>query len=122
MQKHNIVLVTLEYPPERGGIARYLGNLVDHSEGRMRVVDARDLYRKNWPFWWPMVKAIDGLRGNVVLVSHIFPVGIAAWISRMFGGPFYIVLVHGLDVRLARSPWKKFLLRRICRNAKLVIA
>jgi phosphatidyl-myo-inositol dimannoside synthase len=122
MQTRNIVLVTLEYPPDRGGIARYLGGLVDHSHGRMSSVSVKHAFQKRRPHWWPMVGIIEKLRGNIILISHIFPVGTAAWFSRMFGGPLYIVLVHGLDVRLARSAWKKFLLRRICRNAKLVIA
>jgi phosphatidylinositol alpha-1,6-mannosyltransferase len=137
MQKAKVVLLTLDYPPERGGVAAYLGNLVSHSNGWIRVivekthdrsgpgaVVEKELVRTAWPKWWPMVGVIRSLDREMesVLVSHIFPVGTAAWISRLWGGPSYVILVHGLDIRLARTFWKKWLLRRICHSAKSVVA
>lgn len=133
MTKAEITLLTLDYPPQYGGVARYLGNLVRESGGAMQVVvpidhatdgpgkvASKPLFWPLWPRWWPMVNLARHLGGEtpVLLVSHVFPVGTAAWLSRIFGGPEYAVLFHGLDLKLANNAWKRWLLRRICRNAK----
>jgi phosphatidylinositol alpha-1,6-mannosyltransferase len=134
-----LALLTLDYPPERGGVARYLGNLIDASNGEMAVfvnethptvgpgsVTATKLVWKDWPHWWPMVGCIRRLAKQgvtAVLVSHVLPVGTAAWIASWFGGPAYAVLVHGLDMRLAAAtPWKKRLAAWVLKRASLVVA
>ncbi|MBI4138986.1 glycosyltransferase family 4 protein [Candidatus Uhrbacteria bacterium] len=121
MSNPSIVLVTLEYPPDIGGIATYLRSLVEASAGGIEAVDAKKFFRSSWPRWWPMVKSITSIR-SIVLVSHILPVGTAAWISRMIGGPEYAIIVHGTDVRRANTPWKRWLVRRICARARALVA
>lgn len=132
-----IALITLDYPPEKGGVARYLGNLVQASHGLMDVfvnethrvggpgnVVLKPLVRTAWPTWWPMVSFIQGLRKQgyaSVLVSQALPCGTAAWLARKTGGLPYSVLMHGLDLRLAlRSGRKRWLLGRILRGATSV--
>jgi phosphatidylinositol alpha-1,6-mannosyltransferase len=134
-----LALVTLDYPPEHGGVARYLGNLVEVSHGVIDVfvnethrvmgpghVEAVRLVRTPWPTWWPMVSVIRGFRRRgyaSVLVSQALPCGTAAWLARLSGGLPYGVLLHGLDLRLAlRSRRKSWLLRRILGGAKAVFA
>ncbi|MFA4954515.1 MAG: glycosyltransferase family 4 protein [Patescibacteria group bacterium] len=132
MKMHrNAVLVTLDYPPDHGGVARYLSQLVKASEGKLRVIapldsqaaDEKNVYRKKllrktWPCWSPLIW-ICRTRGQatVVLTSHVFPVGTAAWLSKLMGGPDYAVIFHGLDIKLAKSVWKRWLLRRIAYRA-----
>lgn len=133
MKKAEITLLTLDYPPQYGGVARFLGNLVRESDGLMRVivpadhavegpgqVQAKPLFWALWPRWWPMVNLARGSKRETssVFVSHVFPVGTAAWMSRIFGGPEYAVLFHGLDIKLAKNVWKRWLLKKICRKAK----
>jgi len=135
MPKADITLLTLDYPPHFGGVARFLGNLVRESGGTMRVIVPADhaldgpgnvvvkpLFWALWPRWWPMVKLARRLKNEtrVLFVSHVFPVGTAAWLSRLTGGPEYAILFHGLDIKLANSVWKRWLLRRICRKAKAI--
>jgi phosphatidylinositol alpha-1,6-mannosyltransferase len=134
-----IALITLDYPPERGGVARYLGNLVQVSHGLMDVfvnethraggpghVEPVRLVQTPWPHWWPMVSFMRELRlrgYDSVFVSQALPCGTAAWLARQTGGLPYSVLLHGLDLRLAlRSTRKSWLLRRILRGAKTVLA
>jgi len=123
MQNRKITLVTLDYPPQTGGVSRYLSNLVLASQGAIEVIDAKPLLRRAWPIWWPLVSvirrqsAVDGRR-SIIFVSHIFPVGTAAWLSHLFKGPNYVILFHGLDLRLVNSPWKRWLLRRICHGSQ----
>lgn len=130
------VLITLEYPPERGGVARYLGSLVNASRGGMRVVVdkthaaegpgemlRRNMFRRAWPHWWPLTGVCKEFsQSKLILVSHVLPIGTAARIARIFGGAPYAVLCHGLDIRLAsRSTRKRWLFRHVCKHAKLVM-
>lgn len=137
--KKNIALVTLDYPPETGGVARYLGSLVRHAGGEIDVfvnethpADGPGRVEPSWMLargpipWRPMIGLIRSLKQQGykhVLVSHVLPVGTAAWIARMLGGLTYSVIVHGLDLRLARASSKKaWITKRILRNARVVIA
>lgn len=134
-----IALVTLEYAPSRGGVARYLSNLVAASGGEIdvfvpethatqgpgHVEEARLLDRP--PFaWMPATYFIHRLKSrgySTVLVSHALPMGSAAYLASCFGGPKYAVLFHGLDLRLAQTHRRKaWMLRKILRGASLVIA
>lgn len=134
-----VALVTLDYPPERGGVARYLGNLVAWSnglidvfvnlghlsEGPGNVQRARLLARGPFP-WHPMIGFMRSLKKHgydQVLVSHLLPVGTAAWIAHKLGGLPYSVIVHGLDLRLAQTNARKtWLARQILKGAEHVIA
>lgn len=131
-------VITLEYPPERGGVGRYLCSLVEASQGEIQVivplgrgmggerpnVTAVPMFRDWWPRWWPIVQAFRRLKekASVVLISHVLPVGTAAMIAKWFGGPPYALLFHGLDIRLLRtSPWKIFLAKWIIRYSSALI-
>ncbi|MDP3794145.1 MAG: glycosyltransferase family 4 protein, partial [Candidatus Uhrbacteria bacterium] len=139
MSRASIALVTLDYPPEQGGVARYLGNLVHASNGAIDVfvpethqasgpghVRQAHFFSRGWPAWRPMIGFIRSLsrRGfSYALISHALPIGTADWLSRLMGGPKYAVLFHGLDLRLAlRSKKTRWVLHRVLRGASLVIA
>lgn len=113
MSTPSIVLITLDYPPNRGGVARYLGGLVQASHGQIDVITKKSPQR-----WWELLPVCRAQKGKALFVSHVFPVGTAAWTSRLLGGPEYAVLFHGLDLRRVRGLVKTWLLRRICRGAK----
>lgn len=133
-----IYLITLDYPPERGGVARYLGDLVTVSQNAIRVIIPESaelggpgnptkmkMFRQAWPRWWPLVGICHRLKqdASCLFISHLLPVGTAAMISRWFGGPKYVVLCHGLDIRLASAtPWRTRLARAILRSASTIIA
>lgn len=132
------VIITLDYPPERGGIARYLGELVRASGKDVEVVvpaahgiegpgriTPKEMFRSMWPRWWPIVGVCRRAkeRASKIIVSHILPVGMAAMISRWFGGPPYVLICHGLDVRLAaETAWRRYLFMLISWTAQCVVA
>jgi len=144
MPTPKITLITIDYPPKRGGVARYLSELVKASEGEMEVIfinapsplfvrggfsDKANINRSPSseegaggvsPRWWQLVPLCLHQKGKIILVSHVFPVGTAAWVSKMLGGPEYAVLFHGLDLRMVRGRFKTWLLRQICNNAKAI--
>lgn len=131
------VLLTIDYPPDRGGVARYLSELVAASHGEMDVIvplshagsgDAhvmvRPLFQDHWPRWFPMIRICRALqfKASCILVSHILPIGTAAMIARWFGGPPFVLLLHGLDAQLAyEHPLKRFVTRLILRSASAVV-
>lgn len=139
MNPATICLVTLDYPPERGGVARYLGNLVAASQGAIDVivpethttdgpgrVRVRRMFSVGpWP-WRRMIRVCRSLRAEGyqhVLVSHLLPVGTAAWMARLLGGLLYSIFIHGLDIRLAgQRPWRRFLAGQVLRGAAKVFA
>lgn len=134
-----IALVTLDYPPERGGVANYLSSLVRAAKGRIDVfvnlthstsgpgrVEAIHLLAKGPWVWRPSISSIRALKSagyEHVLVSHLLPIGTAAMIARMLGGLPYSLFIHGLDLRLAVShPRKKKIARYLMRQAEHVFA
>ncbi len=131
------VLVTHDYPPLKGGVARYLSDLVKASAGQMKVViptehgdpgepvERRTFFGRGLISWWPLVGVMRDLAKQEpdtrVFISHVLPIGTAAWIASYLGGPRYVVLFHGLDLRLSqRSWWKRWLTRRIVSRAQVV--
>lgn len=132
-----IALVTLDYPPEKGGVARYLGNLVDVSHGMIDVfvneehettgpgaVTSVPFFWPFWPRWMPLIKFFRSIDKDVyghVFISHVLPVGTAAWLAKKWGGLDYSILLHGLDVRLAfTSRQRTWVMKRVLRGAKTV--
>ncbi len=134
-----LALVTLDYPPERGGVARYLGNLVQASQGAIDVF-VNETHQASGPgtvrpvqllttgrwSWRPLVQQMKRFATSdyqFVLVSHVLPVGTAAWLARLRGGKPYVVCVHGLDLQLASvQRRKRWLARQILEGAHTVVA
>lgn len=138
------LLLTIDFPPRRGGVARYLHGLADFFKDELFVVaelekgsevfDAEALFRverKNllggtrWPRWRPAVDELIARANDydTVLVSHVLPIGTAALLAKRKTGKPYIVIAHGMDIGLAKaSLWKKWLAGKVLRGAKVVVA
>lgn len=122
MSKSCATLITLDYPPQRGGVARYLSQLVEASHGAINVIVVKK-EEDPMPRWWNLVAMCwrERSRTKTIIVSHVFPVGTAAWISHLLGGPSYVLIFHGLDIRRADSIVKRWLLSPICHGAKTIV-
>ncbi len=106
-----VLLPTLEYAPQRGGIARYLAAVVRTFPETVTV-----LHWQAWPGYARVLRELWHKRGtyDVLLVSHVLPVGTVAKVVCWFARKQYAVILHGLDFDLARrNAWKRWLLRRI---------
>lgn len=141
--KPRLLIMTLDFPPRQGGIARYLHALALYFKDNILVWAAPEknssffdeteeypitrrtlLYGLIWPRWLCAVSLLITRQSEYdqVLVSHILPLGTAAWAAQWFTKKPYSVLLHGMDASLAkRSPWKSRLSTLIIKNAKLVI-
>lgn len=123
VDQYPFLLSTLEYPPKRGGIARYLFELGEALLA-IQVERAEASFWSLWPHWLPLVshfRTCQQIRG--LLVSHVLPVGTAAMMAHSLGGPAYGVFFHGMDLRQAStSAWKRWLVKKIieCSHALFV--
>src|SRR5512142_1705096 len=143
-----IVLATLEYPPQTGGIATYLANVVAcFPKGSVHVLapeggdthatDMRSdapIYRRpllgKWvrPRWLSALYWTDWLvrkeRADMLVVSHLLPMGQVARLLKRHRGLPYAVIVHGMDVALALEAGgtKRAQARAVLEDAQLVVA
>lgn len=139
-----LLLLTLDFPPRTGGVARYLDALANQFRDHIQVVAQpergsaaadqlapypikRVRLLNQWanPKWmgavWFLVARLQ--KNEIVLVSHVLPLGTAAWFAKFFTRQPYIVVVHGMDIGLAKQhPWKRRLARRVLRGAECVVA
>ena len=141
------LLVTLDYPPQVGGVAVYYEHLADEfPDGSALVLTVAEVNGKKiqethgvirrallfksklfWPKWLPLLWQIWKItRQNkikLIQVGQILPVGTAAYILDKFLKIPYMVYCHGMDVMMAsQSPRKKILARKILKNAEFIAA
>jgi len=119
-----VLLLSLDYAPRTGGVARYVSELVqrlppgqvcvlttphkdsaafDESVG-YRIIRRRLLWQTSllWPRWLPMlyhtwqVARHEGI--DVILAGEVLPGGTVAWLVSRLLRLKYIVFTHGLDV------------------------
>jgi len=141
----NILLITLEYPPFKGGVANYYGNLVkywpeagnirvladkkrDRSEkdNDNRVIRRRLVSRLFVPKWlgavWHLHWTVKQHKIDHILVGQILPLGTAAYIVSLVTGKPYTVFIHGMDITYAqRKRRKRRMARRILKRADKII-
>jgi len=134
------LLLTLDFPPNKGGVARYLGALAEYFSDRLFVIapptDQSEtphtfslfhqplLCRYAWPRWLCSVWILWKKRKDYtqVLVSHLLPLGTAAWTASWFTRKPYLLVLHGMDFRLALcNPYKRLITRIVLSQATCVI-
>ncbi|MDD4901847.1 MAG: glycosyltransferase family 4 protein [Patescibacteria group bacterium] len=136
------LLVTLEFPPQKGGVATLYENYAEYwpagslfvlADDALGVKDREPIkYRrllsaKIRPRWLPaffqLRSAINDLGGEVrVIVGQILPLGIVAYYLSKFIKFKYTVLLHGLDFSLATATKRKRrITEKILRGADKII-
>jgi len=140
------LLITLEFPPQTGGVSNYLFNIVNNfhiqdiivlsekTEKNPPSVGYKIYQRKlltNYKFIWPKWvflfftarKIIKKEKIECIQVSHILPVGTVALMIKKYLGLPYLVYTHGMDILLPQSSKRKTkLVKSILKNANNVIA
>lgn len=125
------LLFTLEYPPFKGGVANYYGNLGKYwpIDEKLLILDNNKgelMDKKLCCAWWPAIFAltrkIKRSQIDYVLVGQILPLGTAALIVSLFKPFRYGIFFHGMDLSFAlRTPRKKLLSRLILSRADKII-
>lgn len=119
-------LLTLEYPPQHGGVAKYLEAEVKASPVPVVVIKAQDLMWRFWPRWLSLLWRVPAealAKEEVGLwISHVLPIGYIALVWKLIYKIPYRVYLHGLDLVWPRqSAWKKFWVKIILQNADEII-
>lgn len=122
-----ISLLTLEYPPQKGGIASYYQGMAETlraSGYEVEVIADGLLFRHFRPRWVRGVttlrKHIEAKKPDLFLVGHILPLGVVAWMLRKKIP--YAVVLHGMDIlSAAQSPRKRWVAQRILDEAEFVV-
>ena len=142
-----LLIATIEFPPQKGGIANYLAGLAGALPADKVAVlttksasaenfDSREkykIYRRSlfskfiWPKWLPMVwhlwRTARREKVEAILVGQVLPVGTAAMIIKRFLKIPYFVSCHGMDILTAAGDLqKKKLLNKILEQASGVLA
>lgn len=137
------LLLTIDFPPKKGGVARYLEAMTKILNSEISVVAAPEagsdsfdlnapflvkryslLFKYFWPKWFKSVLFLIKEKNNyqTVIVSHVLPLGSAAYLAKFITKKPYIVIVHGMDVAMTRQlERKRRLARRVLCGAKVVI-
>ena len=141
------LIITLEYPPQVGGIATYIHDLANTLDPKKTVVlapkmtgmrewDEKQAYkiiRKNplfprfmWPRWirlvWQTWRIIKKEQIELIMVHHVLPVGYAASIASKVTKVPFLLFSHGTDLLAAsKSPWKKKRIAGVSAKASKII-
>lgn len=126
------LLLTLEYPPFKGGVAHYYGHMIRHwPEGEVKVIDNSQNKlvddKRNFLKWWPAIKTLSAsLRAGeaeYVLIGHLLPLGTVAWLLSFVFKFKYCVFLHGYDLSLGwAQEHKRWLIKAVLNRADKIIA
>lgn len=117
------LLVTIDYPPRLGGIARYW-QLVSELLPQNRLCVLADpegdrlLFRRFWPRWLKglplMYKTYKQEACEQILAAQLLPVGTMAYMLHVVFRIPYVVQLYGMDLAMAQtSARKRWLAKRI---------
>lgn len=107
-----VLLFTLEYPPFKGGIAKYYENIIKYwpekkhifvlNNNENKLISSRIL-----PKWIPAIlqlyKIVKNKKIKHVIVGHILPLGTVACLLQGILKFKYSVVLHGQDISFAQK-------------------
>jgi len=139
-----ILIITLEYPPNIGGIASYVYNFTAHLPSDEVIVyapkikDDREYDAKNdwktyrfnpyfkflWPEWirmfWQIRKIVKKEKIEKIYVHHALPAGYVAYLIKKFFKIPYYVFFHGTDLEVGLKK-KLRKIKMVCNGAEKVV-
>ena len=125
------LLFTLEYPPFKGGVANYYGNMAKYwpINEKLSVLDnsKQELVSDSCCLsWLPAVSALsrklDQAKIDYVVAGQILPLGTAALIVSLLRPLKYGVFLHGMDLSCALKKFsKKWLSYLILKRADKIL-
>ncbi|MBI5793692.1 glycosyltransferase [Candidatus Uhrbacteria bacterium] len=143
MNQKKMLLITPDFPPMEGGVARYLSELATFFKDDIEVLTVPNpawqssdpsagypvyrsplLFKWIFPRWWKMVRILKSYqdRYRLILTSHVLPFGTAAMVAMKKTKTPYVVFVHGMDIRLAQqSARKRAMATQVLKYARVVV-
>ncbi len=146
MQQKRVLIATLEYPPQIGGIATYvdaLAGALDPDQTAVMAPPMKDaqkwdnsrpygVIRKPFlfpPFIWPrwlrlcvhLLRFAKKNKVDLIMVQHVLPVGYAAVLAKKFLGVPFLLFSHGTDLLAGTAtPWKKKMVTLVSSHAEQI--
>lgn len=119
-----ILLFTLEYPPQVGGVANFYHELVRHDD--KHSITTLDNTKNQLLPWWKSIfilhQTVQQKLIDHIMVGQVLPLGTVAAIYSLFKPISFSVFIHGMDITVPQRYWRKHvLLRWILRRAKTII-
>ncbi len=143
-----ILIITLEYPPQIGGIASYVHQFAEALSDPKKIVlyapNTKDsekwdkqqkfkIIRNNpyfplflWPRWirlfFQINKIVKQENIDIIYLHHFLPVGYVALLIKKFKKIPYIVFSHGTDVLAGtKNKWKKKMTNMVTTGAERLV-
>jgi len=146
MQKKTLI-ITLEYPPQVGGIATYIHDLAMEMDPVQTIVlaptskgsdewDATVPYkviRKKllfpsylWPRWlrvsWHTLRIARKERVEILMAHHVLPIGYVAVLTQWFLKTPFLLFSHGTDLLMGtKNVWKRTLVAFVSARAQQIV-
>lgn len=125
MARDPALLLTLDYPPQPGGVANYYWQMIQHlPAGCVRVVtNANNQLMSPWLKTWLVLRRQHRQQPfSKIIVGQILPLGTVVWLWHLVFGTPYIVWTHGMDISVPQRWWRKrWLVRHILHRAQAII-
>ncbi|MCR4279959.1 MAG: glycosyltransferase family 4 protein [Candidatus Komeilibacteria bacterium] len=112
-----ISLITMEYPPQTGGVGNYYYGLVRALERSGFSVDVQII--PAMARWFQVWQVIKKCRADIIWVGQILPIGTAAWLNYLLTKKPYFVSLHGFDINIAHEK-KSWLTKQILQSAEFM--
>lgn len=134
------LLVTLEYKPFEGGVAKYyselfsnwpddeifvltqkMGDVQDESKRIIRGKLISPIF--SWlSTFWVLYMTVKKTRTEHIIVGQILPIGTVVWLLSFFMSFDYSVILHGMDYTFSqKKPRKMFLAKKILLKSTKII-
>lgn len=126
-----LLLCTLEYPPQIGGVSNYYSELIkawpeaetwtvlDNSQGLLLSKSKFLPWLSSIP---SLIKEYRRQNYDLVFIGQVLPLGSSALIAKFFTGLNYGLFFHGMDLTFAlRSRRKRWLLTLILKRSKIIV-
>ncbi|MEK7183133.1 MAG: glycosyltransferase family 4 protein [Patescibacteria group bacterium] len=114
-----ILLPTIDFPPARGGVARYIGAIQKTYPDQVSVLQLG----KKQKLGNLVLHLLWSSRSfDAIWTHHVLPIGTAAMIVKKITKKPYVVFLHGLDFDLARrNSWKRQLVKQVLGSADRIV-
>jgi phosphatidylinositol alpha-1,6-mannosyltransferase len=142
-----ILIITLEFPPQIGGIATYVHNLASALDPNKTIVlappmknskewDEAQKYkivRKKllfpkfiWPRWlrtcWHVRRIVKKEGIELIMVHHVLPVGYVGIINKKLRHIPFLLFTHGTDLIVGtRNWWKRKMVKAVSKGTEQII-
>jgi len=114
-----ILLPTIDYPPARGGVARYIGSIQTTYPDQVRILQLG----KKQKLGNLVLQLLWSARSfDAIWTHHVLPIGTATMVVKKLTGKPYVVFLHGLDFDLSRrNSWKRKLVKQVLSSADRIV-